>query len=77
MIALHSIPPRVAPTRRDRAGAHLHDVRQEPVGGFAGALSPDAPVGTYAGRVRARRQGAGAYAGDPDRQRQGSFADAA
>src|SRR5919204_5316419 len=57
-------------------GARPHDVRDEPVGGFAGTLSPDAPVGTFANRRRKRRQGTGTYAGRADRQRQGSFADA-
>jgi hypothetical protein len=56
-------------------GRRLGDVRREPVGGFAGPLGPETPVGTYAGGVVQRWQGAGAFAGDPDRQRQGSFAD--
>ena len=30
-------------------GFRYHDVRSEPVGGFAGAVDPTAPVGTYAG----------------------------
>jgi hypothetical protein len=46
-----------------------------PIGGFAGPVAPDAPIGTYGGRVLRRRQGAGSFAGDPDQQRQGSFAD--
>jgi hypothetical protein len=54
----------------------VHDIRNEPVGSFAGPLSPDAPVGTFGSVIRRRRQGRGAFAGDPDRQRQGSFADA-
>ena len=54
----------------------LGDVRREPVGGFAGPVAPDAPVGTYGNRPVLRRQGAGGFAGDPDEQRQGSFADA-
>ena len=54
----------------------FHDVRDEPVGTFAGSAGPDAPIGTYAGIRRSRRQGAGSFAGDADRQRQGSFADA-
>ena len=54
----------------------LHDIRQEAVGGFAGAVKPGAIVGTYAGAPRLRRQGHGGFAGDPDEQRQGSFADA-
>jgi hypothetical protein len=53
----------------------LGDIRQEPVGGFAGPLGQDAPVGAYGGGVVRRRQGAGGFAGDPDRQRQGSFGD--
>jgi hypothetical protein len=59
-----------------RSPGTRHDVRREPVGGFAGTLGPDAPVGTYGNVRRRRRQGAGTFAGDADRQRQGSFADA-
>jgi hypothetical protein len=59
----------------------LHDVRREPVGGFAGPVAPDAPVGRFAGRVRRRDQrvgsfATGSFAGDPVGQRQGSFGDA-
>jgi hypothetical protein len=57
------------------AGSAPRDIRREPVGGFAGPVAPDAPVGTFGGRVLERRQGAGSFAGDPDQQRQGSFAD--
>lgn len=57
-------------------GRPVREVREEVVGGFAGAVDPRAPVGTYTGAPRRRRQGAGSFAGDPDRQRQGSFADA-
>jgi hypothetical protein len=58
----------------------LHDILREQRGGFAGPVGPDAPVGTYAGRVRRRGQGVGSFAtrslaGDPDQQREGSFAD--
>ena len=65
-------------SRRARSGSvrRFHDVRSEPVGGWAGPIGPDAPVGKYAGPPRRRRQAAGGWAGDPDRQRQGSFADA-
>jgi hypothetical protein len=56
-------------------GSPLRDVRRETVGGFAGPVGPDAPVGTFAGPTRRRRQGTGSFAGDPDHQRQGSFAD--
>lgn len=57
-------------------GHRLHDVREEPAGGFAGPVGPYDRVGTFAGVQRKRRQGAGTFAGDADRQRQGSFADA-
>jgi hypothetical protein len=56
-------------------GRAPHDVRRAPVGGFAGPVGPDAPIGTYGGRVLARRRGAGGFAGDADDRRQGSFAD--
>jgi nucleotide-binding universal stress UspA family protein len=57
-------------------GRRLRDIRREAVGGFAGAVNPSAPVGTYAGTPCLRRQARGGFAGDPDEQRQGSFADA-
>jgi hypothetical protein len=57
-------------------GASLHDVRREPAGAFAGTIPPDAPVGTFADVARLRREGHGSFAGDPDRQRRGCFADA-
>jgi hypothetical protein len=56
-------------------GTRLRDVRREPVGGFAGPVAPSSPVGTYGDRQVLRRQGTGGFAGDPDHQRQGSFAD--
>jgi hypothetical protein len=57
-----------------------HDIRREPRGGFAGLIGTDAPTGSYAARVRRRSQGAGSFAtgsfaGEPDGQRKGSFAD--
>jgi len=61
---------------RSETGRRFHDVRSEPVGGWAGPIGPDAPVGKFAGPPRRRRQAAGGWAGEPDRQRQGSFADA-
>ena len=66
-----------APRRAIRllTGSRLHDVRDERVGTYAGAIDPDAPVGRFAGRPRRRCQGTGSFAGDPDRQRKGSFAD--
>jgi hypothetical protein len=57
------------------AGTAPRDIRHEPVGGFAGPVARDAPIGTYGGRVIQRRRGAGSFAGDPDHQRQGSFAE--
>jgi len=56
-------------------GSPLGDTREQPVGGYAGPSGQDAPVGTFAGGVVRRRQGAGGFAGDPDPQRQGSFGD--
>jgi hypothetical protein len=57
-------------------GRPVHDIRNEPVGSFAGTIGPDAPVGTFGDVTCLRRQAAGGWAGDADRQRQGSFADA-
>jgi hypothetical protein len=57
------------------SGRALRDVRTEIVGGFAAPVGPDAPIGTFAYRVLLRRRAAGGFAGDPDAQRQGSFAD--
>jgi hypothetical protein len=67
-----------APRRGVRllTGSPARDVRAERVGTFAGSIGPDAPVGRFAGLPRRRCQGAGAFAGDPDRQRKGSFGDA-
>jgi hypothetical protein len=56
-------------------GSAPRDIRREPVGGFAGPVAPDALIGSYGGRAVERRRGAGSFAGDPDQQRQGSFAD--
>ena len=53
----------------------MHDIRSTPVGGFAGPIGPNAPVGIFASTVVLRRQAAGGFAGHPDQQRQGSFAD--
>ena len=60
---------RLVTTRRPR------DVRRETVGGFAAPVGPEARVGTFADGVLRRRQAAGGFAGNPDDQRQGSFAD--
>lgn len=56
-------------------GRSMDDIRREPVGTFAGAAGPNAPVGTFAGVRCLRRQGSGTFAGDADAQRQGTFAD--
>jgi hypothetical protein len=57
-------------------GSRMHDVRDEPVGEFAGAARPRDPVGSFANVRHLRREGNGAFFGDADRQRQGTFADA-
>src|SRR5262249_53858277 len=62
-------PIRIVMTRPPR------DVRRGAGGGFAGRVGPKAPVGPFANSVLLRRQAAGGFAGDPDEQRQGSFAD--
>jgi hypothetical protein len=56
-------------------GSPRHDVRREPMGRFVGQIKPTDQVGTYGNVRRQRRQGRGAFAGDPDAQRQGSFGD--
>src|SRR4051794_25181601 len=57
------------------SGAALHDLRVEPVGEFAGRAAPDDPVRTFANTTVRRWRPGGSFAGDPDRQREGSFAD--
>jgi hypothetical protein len=76
MAILSEMHTREAAPRWQEVGVpRWHDVREEPAGTFAGTIGPDAPVGTF-GNVRVRRgRGAGTYAGNPDHQRQGSFAD--
>lgn len=58
----------------------LQDMRREPVGGFAGPIATNAPIGSYASVPRRRGQGVGSFAtggfaGDLESQREGSFAD--
>jgi hypothetical protein len=76
--AVHALRAAGVPDHAIRllTGYVAHDVRREPVGAFAGTLAPDASVGTFGNVARLRRQGHGSYAGDPDRQRRGTFADA-
>jgi hypothetical protein len=61
--------------RRDIRPGTVPDVRREPIGNFVGRVGADDPVGGFGNMPSLRRQGAGAFAGDPDRQRQGSFGD--
>jgi hypothetical protein len=68
-------PARPIPRRDIRPGPTVPDVRCEPIGNFVGRVGPDDPVGSFGNVPSLRRQGAGAFAGDPDRQRQGSFGD--
>jgi hypothetical protein len=70
-------PARGVPRRDVPAapGPTLPDVRREPAGNFVGRVCPGDPVGSFANVPHLRCQGAGAFAGDPDRQRQGSFGD--
>ena len=56
-------------------GGLVHDLRREPVGEFLGRAEPDAPVRTFASTTLLRWHPPGTFAGDPDRQRAGSFAD--
>jgi hypothetical protein len=69
------VPPRQI---RLLIGRPLRDVRVEPRGGFAGPVSPDAPIGTYAGQASPGSLTVGSFAtgsvtGD---RREGSYADA-
>jgi hypothetical protein len=68
-------PARAIPRWHTRPGPTLPDVHLEPVGSFVDRVGPDDPVGSFGNVRRLRRQGTGAFAGDPDRQRQGSFGD--
>jgi hypothetical protein len=57
-------------------GGRLHDLRREPAGEFATTVGPQAPVRTFANTSVPRWRPGGGFAGDPDLQREGSFADA-
>lgn len=54
-------------------GDATKDARETPMPGFADAAVE--AVGSYAGAPHAVRDGMGAFAGDPGRQRRGGFAD--
>jgi hypothetical protein len=71
------VPPREIRLLTSRP---LADLRRESVGGFAGPVGPDAPVGNFAGRTGRRSDDAGSFAtgsvaGDAHQLRQGSFGD--
>jgi hypothetical protein len=66
------LPPQGA---RLIVGGPVHDRRREPMGEFARAVGPDAPVGTFGDVTLERWRPGGTFAGDADRRRQGSFAD--
>jgi hypothetical protein len=68
-------PVQAIPRRDIRPGRALPDIRREPVGNFVGRVAPDDLVGSFGNVPRRRRSGAGTFAGDPDRRRQGSFGD--
>jgi hypothetical protein len=57
-------------------GEGVGDVREEPVGSFAGRVEPGDPVGTFEGEQPARADPKGTFASEPS-GRVGSFADAA
>ena len=56
-------------------GRPVHDMRREPVGGFAEPVAPEDLVGSYANLPHERRRGCGSFAGDADDQRRGCLAD--
>jgi hypothetical protein len=55
-------------------GERPRDVRDEPLGAFAGTAGPDAPIGSFAGAPHRHDEAMGAFAGGV--RRGGSFADA-
>jgi hypothetical protein len=57
-------------------GEGVGDIRDQPVGSFAGTVEPSDPVGTFEGEQHARAESKGTFADEPS-GRVGSFADAA
>jgi hypothetical protein len=57
-------------------GAEIHDARQEPGGGFAGALASDGRIGAFAGAGAARDTPRGSFAGVVASPREGVFGNA-
>ena len=53
----------------------MHDIRHEPVGGFGGSARPRRSGREILRPPRARWRAGGRLYGNPDQQRQGSFAD--
>jgi len=57
-------------------GHAVEDARDAAIGTFAGTTIADAQtVGSYANVAHSGREAIGTFAGDPDRQRRGSFGD--
>ena len=57
-------------------GHAVEDTRDAPIGTFAGTTTADAlTVGSYANVAHSGREATGTFAGDPDKQRRGSFGD--
>jgi hypothetical protein len=57
-------------------GHAVEDARDAPIGTFAGTTTADAEtVGSYANVAHSGREATGTFAGDPDKQRRGSFGD--
>ena len=58
-------------------GNAVKDARDAPIGTFAGTTTADAlTVGSYANIAHSGREATGTFAGDPGKQRRGSFGDA-
>jgi hypothetical protein len=57
-------------------GQAVKDTRDAPIGTFAGTTPADAyTVGSFANIAHSGREATGTFAGDPDKQRRGSFGD--
>ena len=57
-------------------GQAVKDARDAPIGTFAGTTTADAQtVGSFANIAHSGREAMGTFAGDPDKQRRGSFGD--
>jgi hypothetical protein len=57
-------------------GRAVQDTRDAPIGTFAGTTTADAQtVGSFADIAHSGRAAIGTFAGDPDKQRRGSFGD--